>query len=108
LIVSEAPLRRSIANRKATGLFRSIQEVEQPAMEATFGAKGEPDAGRNVAAQPTKKLGRIEVRPKFREEKPEGLAGRCRRVSGPGPHDLYKGVIINKWLMATYFLALCK
>jgi hypothetical protein len=49
-----------------------------------------------------KKKGRTEVRPKFREEKPEGLAIR-------GPKDLHresdsKARFVKKWLMATLFL----
>jgi len=48
-----------------------------------------------------KKKGRTEVRPKFREEKPEGLAIR-------GPKDLHregdsKARFVKKWLMAILF-----
>ncbi|HEV2546338.1 MAG TPA: hypothetical protein VGU20_03295 [Stellaceae bacterium] len=45
-----------------------------------------PNTGRRATgADPEKKKGRIEMRPKFREEKPEGLA---MRTGGPASHRM--------------------
>src|SRR6185437_11473598 len=50
-----------------------------------------------------KKKGRIEMRPKFREEKPEGLAVHSGG-SGAAPHEQVRPEFVNKWLTPTLFL----
>jgi hypothetical protein len=49
-----------------------------------------------------KKKGRTEVRPKFREEKPEGLAMLSGRP-GVAPHDEFRAENVNKWLTSRFF-----
>jgi hypothetical protein len=49
-----------------------------------------------------KKKGRTEVRPKFREEKPEGLAMRTGRSGLASRHES-KAEFLNKWLTPEIF-----
>jgi hypothetical protein len=60
------------------------------------------EAGAEGGRRRRKKKGRTEVRPKFREEKPEGLAMGSGR-SGVAPQDEFSPENVNKWLTSSLF-----